>query len=60
MIPEWHDTGFTGICGGLFGRIVGRFQFMRNSCKKSNNNAKGQTDGMTNQRRKSLETLIHP
>ena len=23
--PKWHDIGFTGICGGLSGGIVGRF-----------------------------------
>ena len=22
---EWCDIGFAGVCGGLFGRIVGRF-----------------------------------
>ena len=59
-IPKWCNIGIAGICGGLPGGIIGRFQFVCYTCQKSDYYAEGHAVGMMNQRRESLKIPFHP
>ena len=60
VLPKRHNIGITGVCRGLSGGIIGRFQFVCYTRQKSDYYAKGHAVGTTNQRRESLNTPISP
>ena len=53
--PKRRNIGITGVCGGLFGGIIGRLQFVCYTRQKSDYYAEGHAIGTMNQRRKSLK-----